>query len=137
MLRISYLWTKLMRIHTFWLIQALLVIGFVAFVSLLLLDIFLTNLSYEYGWILVLLAADVLFDYLIVFLSGRWDRRKQRYVLPTSITIFLIILTLSCLITYYQSVFMGQSGMILYIEPLGLALIILLFAVITSRPSAR
>lgn len=71
MLRISYLWTKLMRIHTFWLIQALLVIGFVAFVSLLLLDIFLTNFSYEYGWILVLLAADVLFDYLIVFLSGR------------------------------------------------------------------
>ena len=137
MLRISYLWTKLMRIHTFWLIQALLVIGFVAFVSLLLLDIFLTNLSYEYGWILVLLAADVLFDYLIVFLSGRWDRRKQRYVLPTSITVFLIILALSCLITYYQSVFMGQSGIILYIEPLGLALIILLFAVITSRPSAR
>ena len=137
MLRISYLWTKLMRIHTFWLIQALLVIGFVAFVSLLLLDIFLTNLSYEYGWILVLLAADVLFDYLIVFLFGRWDRRKQRYVLPTSITVFLIILTLSCLITYYQSVIMGQSGIILYIEPLGLALIILLFAVITSRPSAR
>lgn len=124
-------WQKVEQISTYWLIQFLMIAEFAVLFLLLILDICLDDLSCEAGWILVVIAAEILLVYFIAFLGGRWNENKQKHEVDPLISILLMALAFSGCIAYYQSVFIGEDGIEPFLEPIGIIVAILLATGVT------
>lgn len=106
---------KFQRISTFWLIRVLIVVEIIACIVLLLLDIFLNNLSLSFALILLFLAGIILMVYFVTFMVGHWSESKQHQEVDPLNTTIMIILTIISFITYYQVVFVERNGILPYL----------------------
>lgn len=122
---------KLQQVSTFWLIHVLVIIQLVAFFILLILDIFLSNITLSDVLILVLLAGVILLVYLVATMVGHWNTTKNRYELDHLTTTMLIVLTVACFFTYYRVAFDQQHGILPYWGVIIVGLAVIMASTIT------
>lgn len=102
-----------------------------------ILDLILDNMPYRVGILLLIFTGMFLYVCLLTWLTGHWNRRKQRMELKPLINALIIILTCSCAVAFYQNVFGGLAGWTAYLIPIGIGLLTLLIAIITALIEQR
>lgn len=118
-------WEKIKDCMHFWLLKVDLGILVVAVLSMAfpLLGI------YEHSglWIAPVLSAVLfLLTYIVVYLGGDWDEEAQKFNMDPLFTILLFALLLSGGISFYEGVFGTATGWQPYLEPIGIAVAVLL-----------
>lgn len=119
-------WEKLKECLHFWLIKVDIAIFVLASFTAVLLPA--TGLYEHEGlWIAPVLAF-VLFilTYLVAYLGGEWNEEEKEFDIDSLFTILLFALLLSGAISFYQGVFGGENGWTPYLEPIGIAVAVLL-----------
>lgn len=120
------MWEKIKNCMHFWLLRvdlALFVITALAAINLPATGLFV----HEGLWIAPVLAF-VLFvlTYLVAYLGGEWNDEEMKFDIDSLFTILLFALLLSAAISFYQGVFGGVGGWSPYLEPIGIAVAVLL-----------
>jgi cobalamin biosynthesis protein CobD/CbiB len=69
---------------------------------------------------------------LLTWLTGHWNRRKQRMELSLGINVLIMIVSVLWVVSFFLHVFGGVGGWVLYAVPVGMSLIVLLIAIISS-----
>ena len=119
-------WKKIKNCLHFWLIKVDIAIFTLATLAAILLPA--TGLYEHEGlWIAPVLAF-VLFilTYLVAYLGGEWNEEEKKFDIDSLFTILLFALLLSGAISFYQGVFGGETGWTPYLEPIGIAIAVLL-----------
>lgn len=119
-------WEKIKDCLHFWLIKVDIAIFILATLAAILLPA--TGLYEHEGlWIAPVLAF-VLFilTYLVAYLGGEWNEEEKEFDIDSLFTILLFALLLSGAISFYQGVFGGETGWTPYLEPIGIAVAVLL-----------
>lgn len=119
-------WEKIKDCLHFWLIKVDIAIFALATLAAILLPA--TGLYEHEGlWIAPVLAF-VLFilTYLVAYLGGEWNEEEKEFDIDSLFTILLFALLLSGAISFYQGVFGGEIGWTPYLEPIGIAIAVLL-----------
>lgn len=119
-------WEKIKNCLHFWLIKVDIAIFTLATLAAILLPA--TGLYEHEGlWIAPVLAF-VLFilTYLVAYLGGEWNEEEKKFDIDSLFTILLFALLLSGAISFYQGVFGSETGWTPYLEPIGIAIAVLL-----------
>ena len=120
------LWQKIKHCIHFWLLKVDIAL---LFITLLLAILLPATGIYDHDglWIapLVVLVLFVI-TYVVVFLGGKWDEQEGKIQMDPLFSILLFALLLSGGISFYQGVFAGIEGWHPYLEPLGIAMAVLL-----------
>lgn len=119
-------WEKARACMHFWLLKSILALFVVAGLAIAVFEA--GGAAMPAGtWIgLAILAVLFVLTYAVAFLGGEWDAGKRKFSLDPLVTILLSALVLSGAISFYQGVFGGESGLMPYFEPMGIALAVLL-----------
>lgn len=120
------MWEKIKNCMHFWLLKVDLALFVVTALAAIILPV--TGLFVHEGlWIAPVLAF-VLFilTYLVAYLGGEWDDEEKEFDIDSLFTILLFALLLSAAISFYQGVFGGVGGWSPYLEPIGIAVAVLL-----------
>lgn len=120
------IWEKIKDCLHFWLIKVDIAIFVIAALAAFLLPV--TGIYAHDGlWIAPVLSLVLfLLTYLVAYLGGEWDEEKKEFDIDSLFTILLFALLLSGAISFYQGVFGGESGWTPYLEPVGIAVAVLL-----------
>ena len=130
-------WEKIKDCLHFWLIKVDIAIFVLATLAAILLPV--TGLYEHEGlWIAPVLAF-VLFilTYLVAYLGGEWNEEGKKFDIDSLFTILLFALLLSGAISFYQGVFGGETGWTPYLEPIGIAVAVLLATTVAHILEAR
>lgn len=120
------MWEKIKNCMHFWLLKVDLALFVITALAAIILPA--TGLFVHEGlWIAPVLAF-VLFvlTYLVAYLGGEWNDEEKKFDIDSLFTILLFALLLSAAISFYQGVFGGVGGWSLYLEPIGIAVAVLL-----------
>lgn len=120
------MWKKIKNCMHFWLLKVDLALFVVTAIAAIILPT--TGLFVHEGlWIAPVLAF-VLFvlTYLVAYLGGEWNDEEKKFDIDSLFTILLFALLLSAAISFYQGVFGGVGGWSPYLEPIGIAVAVLL-----------
>ena len=120
------MWEKIKNCMHFWLLKVDLALFVVTAIAAIILPT--TGLFVHEGlWIAPVLAF-VLFvlTYLVAYLGGEWNDKEKKFDIDSLFTILLFALLLSAAISFYQGVFGGVGGWSPYLEPIGIAVAVLL-----------
>ncbi len=120
------LWQKLKHCIHFWLLKVDSILLFITLTLAILLPT--TGVYVHEGLWIAPLVVLVLFaiTYIVVFLGGKWDEQERKMRMDPLFSILLFALLLSGGISFYQGVFAGIKGWHPYLEPLGIAMAVLL-----------
>lgn len=119
-------WEKIKNCMHFWLLKVDLSIFVLAALCAVLLPA--TGLYVHDGlWIAPVLSA-ILFilTYIVAYLGGDYDADEQKFNMDSLFTILLFALLLSGGISFYEGVFGTATGWQPYLEPIGIAVAVLL-----------
>lgn len=122
---------KVSQATTCWLVKGMLIANIFLIVLILIIDIVITNMPYSVWYISLVFIVLLGLVFFITMINGRWNATKQRMEIDPLISILMIALAFSGIVAFYQSVFGGEEGIQPYLEPLGIALAILLATSIT------
>lgn len=119
-------WEKIKQCMHFWLLKVDLAIFVLAALCAVILPV--TGLYVHGGlWIAPVLSA-ILFvlTYIVVYLGGDYDDDEKKFNMDPLFTILLFALLLSGGISFYEGVFGTATGWKPYLEPIGIAVAVLL-----------
>ncbi len=120
------IWQKVKYCTHFWLLQldfVILVITAAAAILLPLCGIYTDKKL----WIAPVLSATLTaLTYIVAYLGGKWDKEQRKFKMDSLFTILLFALLLSGGISFYEGVFGGETGWKPYLEPIGIAMALLL-----------
>ena len=97
-----------------------------------ILDLILDDMPYRVGILLLIFMGMFLYVCLLTWLTGHWNRRKQRMELSSGINVLIMIVSVLWVVSFFLHVFGGVGGWVLYAIPVGMSLIVLLIAIISS-----
>lgn len=130
-------WEKIKNCMHFWLLKVdlgIFIVAAVLSVALPLLGI------YEHSglWIAPVLSAVLfLLTYVVVYLGGDWDEEAKKFNMDPLFTILLFALLLSGGISFYEGVFGTATGWQPYLEPIGIAVAVLLATLVAHILEAQ
>lgn len=130
-------WEKIKNCMHFWLLKVdlgIFIVAAVLSVALPLLGI------YEHSglWIAPVLSAVLfLLTYIVVYLGGDWNEEAQKFNMDPLFTILLFALLLSGGISFYEGVFGTATGWQPYLEPIGIAVAVLLATLVAHILEAQ
>lgn len=119
-------WEKVKDCMHFWLIKVDIAICVLSALAAIILP--LTGIYQHEGlWIApVLSVVLLLLTYLVAYLGGEWNEEEKSFEIDSLFTILLFALLLSGAISFYQGVFGSEPGWTPYLEPIGIAVAVLL-----------
>lgn len=97
-----------------------------------ILDLILDDMPYRVGILLLIFTGMFLYVCLLTWLTGHWNRRKQRMELSSGINVLIMIVLVLWVVSFFLHVFGGVGGWVLYAVPVGMSLFVLLIAIIVS-----
>lgn len=95
-----------------------------------ILDLILDNMPYRVGILLLIFTGMFLYVCLLTWLTGHWNRRKQRMELSSGINVLIMMVSVLWVVSFFLHVFGEVGGWVLYVVPLGVSLLVLMIAII-------
>ncbi len=119
-------WEMLKNCMHFWLLNVMLGMVVASVIVIVSLNILGYTLPANIWIGPIILSVLFVIIYLVAYLGGSWDKDARRFNMDSLFTILLTALVLSGSISFYQSVFGGETGLSPYFEPAGIAFAVLL-----------
>ncbi len=130
-------WEKVKHCMHFWLLRlelAVLVITAALSILLPLCGIY----EDKQLWIAPVMSATLFaLTYTVAFLGGKWDNEQRKFKMDSLFAILLFALLLSGGISFYEGVFGTETGWKPYLEPIGIALALLLATAVAHLLEAQ
>ncbi len=95
-----------------------------------ILDLILDDMPYRVGILLLIFTGMFLYVCLLTWLTGHWNRRKQRMELNPFIRVLIMILLFLYMVSFCLNVFAEVGGWGLYVVPLFMSLFVFLIAIV-------
>ena len=111
------------RIHhtaTSWLVKGVFVFIVALLFILPLYDLFTGNMSYKVWTMLIVSTLLLIFEYIVICVTGKWDESHQLMEIPVLYFVWIILLILACCIAFVLDFFI-KSILHPYWIPLAIA----------------
>ena len=125
------------RISTCKMVRSMLWMNIGTLFIIPILDLIFDDMSYRVWILLLIFVGMFLYVCILTWLTGHWNRRKQRMELSPIINVSIMILSSICVISFYLNVFGGVGGWGLYLFPIGMSLLVLLITIILAVTKHR
>lgn len=125
------------RISTCKMVRSMLWMNIGTLFLIPILDLIFDDMSYRVWILLLIFVGMFLYVCILTWLTGHWNRRKQRMELSPIINVSIMILSSICVISFYLNVFGGVGGWRLYLFPIGMSLLVLLITIILAVTKHR
>lgn len=125
------------RISTCKMVRSMLWMNIGTLFLIPILDLIFDDMSYRVWILLLIFVGMFLYVCILTWLTGHWNRRKQRMELSPIINVSIMILSSICVISFYLNVFGGVGGWGLYLFPIGMSLLVLLITIILAVTKHR
>ena len=125
------------RISTCKMVRSMLWMNIGTLFLIPILDLIFDDMSYRVWILLLIFVGMFLYVCILTWLTGHWNRRKQRMELSPIINVSIMILSSICVISFYLNVFCGVGGWGLYLFPIGMSLLVLLITIILAVTKHR
>ena len=86
---------------TSWLVRGVFIFIVALLFILPLYDLFTGNMSYQVWTMLIVSTMLLIFEYVVIYLTGKWDEKKQIMKIPVLFIIWIILLILACCIAFF------------------------------------
>ena len=97
-----------------------------------LYDLFTGNMSYQVWTMLIVSTMLLIFEYVVIYLTGKWDEKKQIMKIPVLFIIWIILLILACCIAFFLG-FCIKSILRPYLIPIIIVILgIIIFFILDS-----
>lgn len=119
---------------TYWLMKVVFIFIVALLFILPLYDLITGRLAYNVWTMLIISSLLLLYEYIMIYLTGEWEEDKQRMRVPTYCFISIMLVIVACCIAFCLDVF---SATILnpYIIPLIVALLGMIITVLIHSNS--
>ena len=114
------------------LIRGIIIVNIAMLFLLLFCDLFTGQVTCSNCSILVVAMLLLLLVFIVVYLIGNWNEKKQRMEVSPMIAILIFVLAVSSIVAYYQNIFMDKHVCECYFEPFGIAIVVLLATLVIS-----
>lgn len=86
---------------TSWLVRGMFIFIIALLFMLPLYDLFTGDMSYKIWTMLIVSSLLLIFEYVVIYLTGIWDEKKQIMKIPVLFIIWIILLILACCIAFF------------------------------------
>ena len=97
---------RIQQTTTSWLVKGIFIFIVALLFILPLYDLFTGYMAYKIWTMLIISTLLLLYEYLLIYLTGKWDETKQLMKVPTICFVCIIIVFLACCVAFYLDVFM-------------------------------
>lgn len=117
---------------TSWLVRGVFIFIVALLFILPLYDLFTGNMSYQVWTMLIVSTMLLIFEYVVIYLTGKWDEKKQIMKIPVLFIIWIILLILACCIAFFLD-FCIKSILRPYLIPIIIVILgIIIFFILDS-----
>lgn len=112
-----------------WFVKGVFIVVMILLFLLPLYDLCTGNLSYKVWTMLVVFTSLLLYDYIMIYITGKWNDAKQLMQVSSLCRLWIILLVFACIAALYYDFFTNTFSHPYWI-PLAMAIIGLLVAII-------
>ena len=94
---------------TSWLVRGVYVFIVALLFILPLYDLFTGNMAYSVWTMLIVATLVLIFEYIVIFLTGKWNDGKQLMEIPVSSIVWIVLLILACCVAFLLDFLQNQS----------------------------
>ncbi len=96
---------RMQQTATSWLIRGVFIFIVALLFVLPLYDLFTGNMAYKVWTMLIISVLLLLYEYVMIYLTGIWDEDKQLMRVPTLCLIWNVLLIVACCVAFYLDFF--------------------------------
>ncbi len=123
------LFDRVQQASTSWFVKGVFIVVVILLFLLPLYDLFTGNLSYKVWTMLVVFTSLLLYDYVMIYITGKWNNAKQLMQVSALCRFWIVLLVLACFVALYYDFFTNTFSHP-YLIPLAMAGVGLLVAII-------
>ena len=113
---------KIQQTATSWLVRGVYVFIVALLFILPLYDLFTGNMAYSVWTMLIVATLVLIFEYIVIFLTGKWNEGKQLMEIPVSSIVWIVLLILACCVAFLLDFFI-KSILHPYLIPVVIAIL--------------
>ena len=113
---------KIQQTATSWLVRGVYVFIVALLFILPLYDLFTGNMAYSVWTMLIVATSVLIFEYIVIYLTGKWNDGKQMMEVPVSSTVWIVVLMLACCVAFLLDFFI-KSILHPYLIPVVIAIL--------------
>ena len=113
---------KIQQTATSWLVRGVYVFIVALLFILPLYDLFTGNMAYSVWTMLIVATSVLIFEYIVIYLTGKWNDGKQLMEVPVSSTVWIVVLMLACCVAFLLDFFI-KSILHPYLIPVVIAIL--------------
>jgi hypothetical protein len=123
------LFDRVQQASTSWFVKGVFIVVVILLFILPLYDLCTGNLSYKVWTMLVVFTSLLLYDYIMIYITGKWNNAKQLMQVSSLCRFWIMLLVLACFVALYYDFFTNTLRHPYWI-PLGMAVLGLLVAIV-------
>ena len=124
---------KIQQTATSWLVRGVYVFIVALLFILPLYDLFTGNMAYSVWTMLIVATSVLIFEYIVIYLTGKWNDGKQLMEIPVSSIVWIVLLILACCVAFLLDFFI-KSILHPYLIPVVIAILGSIIFFIRERP---
>lgn len=113
---------KIQQTATSWLVRGVYVFIVALLFILPLYDLFTGNMAYSVWTMLIVATLVLIFEYIVILLTGKWNDGKQLMEIPVSSIVWIVLLILACCVAFLLD-FFTKSILHPYLIPVVIAIL--------------
>jgi hypothetical protein len=113
---------KIQQTSTSWLVRGVYVFIVALLFILPLYDLFTGNMAYSVWTMLIVATIVLIFEYIVIYFTGKWNDGKQLMEIPVSSIVWIVLLMLACCVAFFLDFFI-HSILHPYLIPVLIAII--------------
>ena len=113
---------KIQQTSTSWLVRGVYVFIVALLFILPLYDLFTGNMAYSVWTMLIVATIVLIFEYIVIYFTGKWNNGKQLMEIPVSSIVWIVLLMLACCVAFFLDFFI-HSILHPYLIPVLIAII--------------
>ena len=113
---------KIQQTATSWLVRGVYVFIVVLLFILPLYDLFTGNMAYSVWTMLIVATSVLIFEYIVIYLTSKWNDGKQLMEIPVSSIVWIVGLMLACCVAFLLDFFI-KSILHPYLIPVVIAIL--------------
>ena len=113
---------KIQQTSTSWLVRGVYVFIVALLFILPLYDLFTGNMAYSVWTMLIVATIVLIFEYIVIYFTGKWNDGKQLMEIPVSSIVWIVLLILACCVAFLLDFFI-KSILHPYLIPVVIAIL--------------